>query len=321
MTEPKPTRPDLPPFSTPPRRDRELWVGLFVIAGVAFLVMALFAFTDASAFRGRYVVKTAVEDAAGLRRGDPVQLRGVSIGRVAGFEFTSGGVIVHLEIEGAYRIPVDSRVELTQAGLLGSTAARVIPGSAGAPAEKGQTLPGSTREPPSVAAERLAGASQDVLERLSSLLSDRTVHGIESSSTELAQVLDDLAAGVGEQRAALSRLSGSLGRSAANLERATGPELLGAVGRLDAVTRRLEAMTPGVERAVSSLGRSSQAIESVLGRIERGQGTLGRLSRDDTLYLNANRAFSDASRAAVQIGLLSEDIRRNPGRYMKLSLF
>jgi phospholipid/cholesterol/gamma-HCH transport system substrate-binding protein len=72
---------------------------------------------------------------------------------------------------------------------------------------------------------------------------------------------------------------------------------------------------------VTSLGRASRSIESVLGRMERGEGTLGRLSKDDALYLKASRALDQASRAAEELARLGEDVRRHPERYVKLSLF
>ena len=46
-------------------------------------------------------VLTAVTDAGGLRRGDPVQMRGVNIGRVVGFDMAPNGVEIRLEFHAA----------------------------------------------------------------------------------------------------------------------------------------------------------------------------------------------------------------------------
>ncbi len=51
-----------------------------------------------------------------------------------------------------------------------------------------------------------------------------------------------------------------------------------------------------------------------MGRIDRGEGTLGKLTRDDKLYNNLNEA-------AVNFSKLTEDIRKQPKRYLKLSFF
>ena len=73
-------------------KNQELWVGLFVIIGTLTTVYLLLTLTDAAMFRGRYIVSSTVKDASGVRKGDPVQMRGVGIGRVQKFVIFSGGV-------------------------------------------------------------------------------------------------------------------------------------------------------------------------------------------------------------------------------------
>ena len=79
--------------------NREVRVGLFVLLGVAAFLIALFTFTDVGTFRGRYYVTTTVPDAGGVRRGDPVQMRGVNIGRVVQFGMAPGAPGVEIRIE------------------------------------------------------------------------------------------------------------------------------------------------------------------------------------------------------------------------------
>ena len=72
-----------PPVAPPSRgADQAVWVGFFLVVGIIAIFAALFILTDAALFRGRYIVSTVVTDAGGIRRGDPVQMRGVNIGRV-----------------------------------------------------------------------------------------------------------------------------------------------------------------------------------------------------------------------------------------------
>src|SRR5881397_2977537 len=119
---------DVPPPPVTRGRDRAFWVGVFVIFGILAVLLSLFTFTDAALFRGRYIVTTYVPDAGGIRRGDPVQLRGVNIGRVQRFRISHDQVAVRLEIEGEYKIPADSKVMLKSAGIVGGTVADIIPG-------------------------------------------------------------------------------------------------------------------------------------------------------------------------------------------------
>jgi len=49
------------------RRRREVWVGLFVMAGLTATLIVLTTMTDAALFRGRYIVSTVVPNASGIR--------------------------------------------------------------------------------------------------------------------------------------------------------------------------------------------------------------------------------------------------------------
>lgn len=293
----------------PPRSGRrEVGVGIFVIAGIVAVLVALFALTDAATFRGRYIVTAMVEDAGGIRRGDPVQMRGVNIGRVQRFDIGPEGVAVRLELEGDYPVPADSRIELRSNGLLGGMVAEVIPGTSNADLEGGDLLEGVTVAGAFDTAAGVGTRADAVLGQVQTLLSDRTVGALGQGAIELQALLTELAAVVAEQRGELNALTASLNRSAAGFERAaTGPELERMAANADSLMTRLGQTS-------ARLDRVSGSLETVLGRMERGEGTLGRLSRDDALYTNLNAA-------AAGLNQLIQDIQKDPQRYINLRVF
>jgi phospholipid/cholesterol/gamma-HCH transport system substrate-binding protein len=60
--------------------------------------------------------------------------------------------------------------------------------------------------------------------------------------------------------------------------------------------------------------RSLDKLEAILAQIESGEGSLGMLLHNDTLYM-------EVTKSAEELNLLLEDIRLNPKRYVKFSLF
>jgi phospholipid/cholesterol/gamma-HCH transport system substrate-binding protein len=301
----------------PPARGRyrEAWVGLFVVAGLAAVLITLGVLTDAALFRGRYIVTTSVPDAGGIRKGDPVLMHGVNIGRILGFGISEAGVKLRLEIEGEYPIPSDSRVELKAQGLLGGMIADVVPGASAQKAKWGDELPGKSGIGLFDKMNSLAGEADKVAAKVQGLLSDETVKDLQGGASGARRSLEELQAILKEQRGEIRVLIASLKRSAEGMEKVTtGPELERTLKRVDELTLRLDGTT-------STLDRSSKSLESILARMDRGEGTLGKLSKDDELYRNASEATANLNKATVELNKLLTDFQAHPRKYINLKVF
>jgi len=231
------------PAVAPPSRGRDqaVWVGFFLVVGIIAIFAALFILTDAAFFRGRYIVSTVVTDAGGIRRGDPVQMRGVNIGRVQRFKIAKDNVEIRLELEGEYKVPKDSHVELKSGGLLGGTIAEVVPGDSPEYLHNGDHVDGRMVPGLFDAANRVAGQVEKVMGQVEKLMTDTTVKNISGTADnaqvatrDLRKLIADVSTTVAEQRKTLATLEASLQRSAGGLEKvATGPELDRALKRLE----------------------------------------------------------------------------------------
>lgn len=295
----------------PPRALKsEARVGIFVLAGALAALMALFLMTDPSMFRGRYSIYAVVENAAGLRRSDPVQMRGVNIGRVMSFEMVSAGVNIELEIEGEYRVPSDSRVRLVGVGLMGGRTVEILPGTSSVMAVGGDIVAGTVSSDVFGIVSDIGDEATDMIRRVSGLLTEPTVASFQASAQELESLLTDLAAIGREQRSELAGLVESLNEAAqavSSTTSSTGPALESAAVRADSALA-------AVNRSLEVLDAAASDLSAILARMERGEGTLGRLSHDDSLYVSLTGAASS-------LQLLLDDIRENPGRYISLSIF
>ena len=285
----------------------EVRVGIFVLLAVAAFVTVLFMMTDPAALRGRYKVSTVVDNAQGIRRGDPVQMRGVNIGRVHQFALRDDSVEIVLEVDGEWEIPSDSRTRLKSAGLLGGMTVEIVPGQRNDAVGEGIRIPGTGGAAPLMeTAGVLAGDAQTVLAKINDALSDETVGGIEESVVELRDLLGTLSTLAESQSSQINQLTTSLNRSAQGVEGLT-PELTRTITRADSAMVGLTEVSVRMRSAAESL-------DAILGRMERGEGTMGRLIQDDSLYVALTNA-------ATSIQALTADIRENPNRYINLSVF
>ena len=60
--------------------------------------------------------------------------------------------------------------------------------------------------------------------------------------------------------------------------------------------------------------RTLSGLDSAMSRLQRGQGTLGKLTMDSTLYVETTAAVSE-------LRALLADIRVNPRKYFRFSVF
>lgn len=287
----------------------EFRVGVFTIVGIAGVLFALFLLTDPSWFRGRYRISTMVEEAGGIRRGDPVQMRGVNIGRVMGFDLESEGVRITLEIEGEWDIPVDSRSRLAAGGLLGGRTVEVMEGASGDLAGEGDEIPGENVTGILDMPADLGKDAKAVMGRIQALLEEPTVDAIQGSARELQGLLAQLSKLAEAQGAEIAQLTASLNRSAAGLETAagSGEDIAKAVARADSALFTVNETSEVVLRA-------STALETILTRMEAGEGTLGQLSTNPALYDTLLETMET-------VRFLVTDFKENPKKYFSIEIF
>ncbi|UCC24998.1 MAG: MCE family protein [Gemmatimonadales bacterium] len=290
---------------------RHLRLGLFMILGFVSFFVVLFLLTDPGTFRGRYDVFTTLDDAGGVRRGDPIQMRGVIIGRVSGFEMArDGSVNIRLEIEGEWGVPEGSTVQLAEAGLFGGRTVAVLPGEGPDELQPGDTIPGQDRGGGVMAqAGDLAEQAGEVLERLGTLLDTTTISSVQGTTQEVLGVAREFRAVIAEQGEEIARLTASLNRAATGLEDVAGaaPDVASAAAHADSLLADLNLTADRLDAVV-------EGLDAVIGRMARGEGTLGRLSQDESLYQNMDQAV-------LSLNELLVDLRENPGRYLTVEIF
>jgi phospholipid/cholesterol/gamma-HCH transport system substrate-binding protein len=102
----------------------EIWVGVFIAAGMAALFMLAMKVSNLSTYAGEegYDVTARFEDVSGLKVRSPVTMSGVRIGRVKDIKFDDKALqaVVVLEIESRHNmLPKDTSASIYTAGLLG----------------------------------------------------------------------------------------------------------------------------------------------------------------------------------------------------------
>ena len=117
------------------RKSVEVWVGVFVAAGLFALGMLAFRvgnLTAADVVNG-YQVEASFQNVGSLKVKAPVTVAGVRVGRVAGIRFDPDNyqALVQLNIDGRYNnLPTDTGAAILTSGLLGEQYIELEPGGA-----------------------------------------------------------------------------------------------------------------------------------------------------------------------------------------------
>ena len=105
------------------RKTVDLWVGIFVTAGLIGLLVLALKVGNASSVRvsDGYTITAIFDNVGGLRARAPVRSAGVLVGRVekVGFDNETLRAKVIMRIDRRYEFPKDSSVSILTAGLLG----------------------------------------------------------------------------------------------------------------------------------------------------------------------------------------------------------
>ncbi|MBC7452777.1 MAG: outer membrane lipid asymmetry maintenance protein MlaD [Massilia sp.] len=114
------------------RKTIDVWVGLFVLLGLAALLFLALKAGNMSALSlsKTYAITGKFDNIGGLKPQAPVKSAGVVVGRVGEIRFDdkSYQAMVRLDMEDGYKFPKDSSLKILTAGLLGEQYIGIEPG-------------------------------------------------------------------------------------------------------------------------------------------------------------------------------------------------
>ena len=262
------------------------------------------------------------DSVAGLDDQSAIRVAGVRVGRVDGIELRGDEALVRLLFESDVPLYQGATAEIKNLGLLGDKYVEIAPGQpVGAQLEPGAVIPGT----PAVGIDQMLSAVGDVSKAIQSVAGQlsgdvpvqgplgRLVVNLEMTSAEIRALVaanrESLDATIGNFELAsaalareLPRLSEQLGGLLAEVRDVVGENR----GNLRSGLENVEALTANLQTSVNNLNE-------ITSRLNRGEGTIGKL-------LNSDEAHDElvAALDSVQGGV--ESLTNTLGRVDKLRL-
>ena len=300
------------------RFSRELKTGIIVIGGILLFIMGFSYLKSTPLFDNSKVFYAVYDHVGGLQAGTQVTINGFSVGKVNDIKFkdSSGSLMVTFTVSNDFNFSKNSVAELYDTGIIGGKGIQIIPVfDQGATARSGDTLP--TRIRP--------GITELVQQKLTPLQHkvEDAVSNADSVLVNFNRVLDaDTQQNLRESVQGLNQLIGSLQSTTNSLNsflKNNQGQLDSAVGNIHHITANFSKISDslsnaGLSQTVRSMEATLSNLDLLLQRMEQGEGTMGKLLKDEELYEN----LADASR---ELDLLLQDFRLNPKRYVNVSVF
>lgn len=280
---------------------QEVTVGALVLVGVGLFVAGTMWLGGSGLGRSPNV-SVSFPDAGTLKRGSPVKVSGVTLGNVADITYQGyGKVLVRLDLDEQIAPRKDATATLATIGLVADAVVRFNPGTAPEPLPEGTVIVGTVERGLMDMGGELGGTAKEVMEGLRAIefkqLSDN-LNKTLLAFQRISAVYSDTRSGP------LSLLPETM-RGLQAVSARVDSVLVAA--RLDRTSRTADSLLTTLTALSTDAKSTLGQIDQMLARINRGEGSLGKLVSDTLLYQNTQKLLKS-------IQEFVDDVKKNPGK-------
>ncbi|MBK9292318.1 MAG: MCE family protein [Bacteroidetes bacterium] len=309
-----------------------------IVVGISFVAALFVLFWGFNFLKGRDIFNreriffVEYTNVSGLIPSNPVLISGFRVGQVKRIYFhpaMNGRLIVELSVTEDVAIPSNSIAKIISSDLLGSKAIELLPGNSASMANHNDTLQSAVEAslmeevnaqviPLKNKAESLISSVDSLVTIVQALISENVQQNLNQSLQSITGTIRNLESATGnidnlvvQQQSRIASILYNIEMISRNIEQ-NNSQITRTIQNLATLSDSLAKadFASAVRHADSSLAQLNKLMEG----INSGQGTMGQLMQNDTLYRKLESS-------AEELRKLLEDIRLNPKRYVKVSVF
>ncbi len=312
---------------------KEVKIGFIMVLAIGLL------FWGANFLKGKDIFSSDVQYYGvypridGLGVSNPVIINGFKVGKVDKISFNpnnSGELIVKFSVDREkFKVPRDSRAKIVSSDILGSKSIELIIGESLEFAKTGDTLSSDIE----------ASLTEEVNQQIAPLKrkAENLIQTVDSAIMVVSAIFNQQARNdLNESFTSIKRSLLTFEMTAKRIDGLVEEErkhLKGIVSNMESITNNIKnnnenltSVLNNVHQITDSLAKSNltqvinnaaiamQSATNILQKIENGEGSMGELLNNDTLYYNLEAASKDLDKLFL-------DLRLNPERYVHFSIF
>lgn len=291
----------------PDKKTSTAIIGFAIFVTFVIILVAIFYLQGFALRQRTEPYQAAFSDVGLLQPGDKVKVAGVTIGRVEEIRLDGNRAVAEFLINQGVEIRRGASVTIRIGDVFGEAYLELNPELGGETLPPGSMIDG--RVTPGL--PQIMDRSTELMERAYVLL-DKSTDFVESlnrtlgDSSSFPQAMDNLAAISSDVRA--------LSKDLDKYEDMFGRLIASADSTVSNVNNLVQANESQLSESLASLSSFAARLDTLSLEISQGRGTLGRLTRDESLY-------EDMRDLSYEIQQLIADIRANPKKYFNVEVF
>ncbi|MDA9036122.1 MlaD family protein [Flavobacteriaceae bacterium] len=297
---------------------REIKTAFLVIGGVLLFVFGFSFLKGKSFFEKDKIIYTVYDEVEGLVEGAKVTINGLVIGKIMKIDFlpNTTRILITMSVRNELDFSPQSEAILYEAGLIGGKAIQIDPVfDSKSIVKSGDTLvsalkPGLTElinkqiEPLQLKIENMLTSADSLFIGVGNILNN-------DSQENLKSILKNLSLSTSKINDASISLVEILKKNQSNIDN-TFENFAETSDNLKTITDSISQANLAV--AINKFTNTIESLDGIVATIESGNGTMGKLVKDETLYQNL-------SQASKELEDLLSDLKSHPKRYVHFSLF
>lgn len=312
---------------------KEVKIGAIMIIAIALL------FWGANYLKGINLLEknkrffAIYERVDGLGSSNPVVINGYKVGQVEEISFlpdNSGRLLVKFSVtEENFRISKDTRAKIISSDILGSKSIELQLGRSNEELQNLDTLESDVEAslteavneqiaPLKRKAEDLISTVDSAITTVSAIFNKQARSDLDASFTSIKNSLQTFERTMVQVDGMVKAERNKIAEVLTHLESITR-NLANNNDKLTASLENIEAISDSLaganlKQTVNNASIAMTEVASVMQKINQGEGSLGQLINNDTLYNNLERSADDLDKLLL-------DMRLNPERYVHFSIF
>lgn len=286
-------------------------IGLWTIISIVILFLGISYLKGISVMGSTHTYYVSMPDVKGIHVASRIYINGFNVGTVRSMQYDyrhNGQTILQLSLDKNVCLPKGTTISTTQTLLTGALLNLLIPSeTTQAYLAPGDTIPLA----PSDTQKGFAQVENEIVPHVAQLIArlDTTVSHMNQilSDPNIQPAIADVRSSAGNLKSITHQLQGSL----AELPRIVG-QAEHAMGNIDRFSGQLDSLQ--LRQTLLNLETTSAELKQFTQRLNNDNSSVGRLINEDGLYLRIDSMTQS-------IDALIQDIKANPKRYIKLSVF